>query len=307
MTDMKFETTILGCGSATPTLKHRPTSQLVEHNGHYLLFDCGEGTQLQLRKFSLKFQRINHIFITHSHGDHCLGLPGLISTMHLLGRRNPLHIFAPAELKGAVELQLRVSHSHLRFPVKWHPTIASQPEVLHETSGYAVTSFPLRHGVPCTGFKIEEKPKPRNIRPDVIEKYGIPYVRIRTIKRGADLVLEDGTVVPNHELTYDPDPPRSYAFCTDTAFSTDTVKHVRGVTTLYHESTFLEEHVVRAAETMHSTAAQAGMVAALAEVKQLVLGHYSARYRNLQDFLTEAKTEFPNVLTAEEGMTIPIG
>ena len=304
---MKFETTILGCGSATPTMRHRPTSQLVEHNGHFLLFDCGEGTQLQLRKYSLKFQRINHIFITHTHGDHCLGLPGLISTMNLLGRLRTLHIYSAPELKEAVELQLRVSHSRLRFELEWHETDPIEPKVLLETKAFTVSCFPLVHRVPCTGFLIAERPKPRNMRPDCIDKYGIPVVRIRQIKQGADFATSDGRVIPNRELTYDPEPPRSFAFCTDTAYSENTAKFVRDVDVLYHESTILDDLAQRATETFHSTARQAAMVATQSRAGQLVLGHYSARYRCITPFLEQAKTEFAHTILATEGLTVPIG
>ncbi len=304
---MKFETTILGCGSATPTMRHQPTSQLVEHNGHYLLFDCGEGTQLQLRRYSLKFQKINHIFITHTHGDHCLGLPGLISTMHLLGRTRPLHIYSAPELKEAVDLQLRVSHSRLRFELEWHATDPVNPSVLLESKAFTVSGFPLVHRVPCTGFLITENDKPRHMRAECIDKYDIPFVRIRQIKQGADFVMADGKIIPNSELTFDPDPPRSYAFCTDTAYSIRTAEYIRGVDVVYHESTFLEGMAERASETFHSTARQAAKVASQAGAGQLVLGHYSARYRCFTPFLEEAKTEFDNTILATEGLTISIG
>lgn len=304
---MKFQTTILGCGSATPTRRHQPTSQLVEHNGVHLLFDCGEGTQLQLRRYSVKLQRINHIFITHTHGDHCLGLPGLISTMHLLGRNRPLHIYCAANLKEAVELQLRISHSRLRFELVWHDTTDREPVDLLKTKSFTVSSFPLIHRVPCTGFLIREHPKPRNIRRECIQKYNIPVSRVRQIKEGADYRLEDGTVIANRELTLDPDPPRAFAFCTDTIFSENTARYIQGVDLVYHESTFLEDLAKRAAETFHSTAKQAGRVAALAGAGKLVLGHYSARYRRITPFLEEARTEFEPVVLGTEGLVIPIG
>lgn len=303
---MKFEITILGCGSATPTLHHWPTSQLLNHYEQYFLLDCGEGAQLQLRRYNIKFQRINHIFITHLHGDHCLGLPGLISTMHLLGRTNDLHIYANSALQEAIELQLKVSHSRLRYKLVWHPLSYDGPEVILETKLLEVTSFPLNHKVPCCGFRFSEKPKQRNMIPSKIEKYNIPFVRIRQIKAGADYVLEDGRIIPNAELTLDPPAPKSYAFCTDTAFSEKTIEGVKGVDVLYHEATFLEQHRQRAYETFHSTAEDAARVAKAAGAKKLVLGHYSARYNELSAFKLEASEIFNPVVLADEGLRIKI-
>lgn len=303
---MKFEITILGCGSATPTLRHWPTAQILNHDEHFLLLDCGEGTQLQLRRYGIKFQRINHIFITHLHGDHCLGLPGLISTMHLLGRTNDLHIYAHQSLKEAVEFQLRISHSRLRFPIQWHNLTFEGEELILETNKLEVYSFPLNHRVHCCGFRIAEKPKPRNIIPELIDKYSIPVARIRQIKEGADYRLESGTVIDNRELTRDPDEPKSYAFCTDTAYAETTAGFVRNVDLLYHESTFLESERPRAKKTFHSTASDAARVAKEAGAKNLLLGHFSARYRNTDPFLAEAKTVFENTTLADEGMKIRI-
>lgn len=303
---MKFEITILGCGSATPTMKHWPTSQIINHHEKYFLFDCGEGAQLQLRKFNVKFQRIDHIFITHLHGDHCLGLPGLISTMNLLGRENDLHIYAHSSLKDAIELQLKVSHSQLRFNLIWHPLTYQNPEKIFENKKIEIYSIPLRHRVPCCGYKIVEKPLPRNMIPEMIEKYDIPYIRIRQIKEGADYTLPNGTVIPNKELTLDPAPAASYAFCTDTAFSESTIEWVKNVNVLYHESTFLEQHRDRAIETFHSTAKDAATVASSANVNRLILGHYSARYNNVEEFVTEASSVFPAVTPANEGLKINV-
>lgn len=304
---MIFEVTILGCGSATPTMRHQPTAQILNHDAHYFLFDCGEGTQLQLRRYSINFQRINHIFISHLHGDHCLGLPGLISTMHLLGRTNALHVYAHEKLKDAVALQLRISHSRLRFDLVWHDLAGDEEQVIMENSKISVFSFPLFHGVPCCGFRMEEKPKQRNIIPELIAKYSIPIPRIRQIKDGADYRLEDGSIISNAELTREPEKTKSYAFCTDTAYAESTAGFVRNVDLLYHESTFLERERQRATTTHHSTAMDAARVANEAGAKQLLLGHFSARYRNTDSFLTEAKTIFDNVTLADEGMKIDVG
>lgn len=303
---MKFEITILGCGSATPTLRHWPTSQIVNHDEHYFLLDCGEGTQLQLRRYGIKFQRINHIFITHLHGDHCLGLPGLLSTMHLLGRTKALNIYCNSALRPAIELQLKASHSRLRFPVEWNDLSYDGPKVIMENNKIEVTSFPLNHRVPCCGFRISEKPKQRNIRPEMIEKYNIPIARIRQIKDGADYKLDDGSIISNADLTLDPSQPKSYAFCTDTAFTDTAVEAAKNVDLLYHESTFLEAERQRAYETFHSTAMDAARVALQANAGKLLLGHYSARYNKLQPFLAEASEIFGNVMLADEGLSIKI-
>ncbi len=303
---MKFEITILGCGSATPTLRHWPTSQLVNHDEHYFLFDCGEGAQLQLRRYNIKFQRINHIFITHLHGDHCLGLPGLLSTMHLLGRTKDLHIYANAALQEAIELQLKVSYSRLRFKLVWYALSYDVPEIIMENAKLEVMSYPLNHRVPCCGFKISEKPKPRNILPECIEAYNIPVSRIRQIKAGADYVLEDGTVIPNSQMTKAPSEPKAYAICTDTAFAEKTIEAVKGVDLLYHESTFIEKDRQRAYDTFHSTATDAARVAKQAGAGKLILGHYSARYNDLSPFLEEASQIFSPVVLANEGLQIKV-
>jgi len=303
---MKFEVLVLGCGSATPTLKHNPTSQLINHDEHYFLFDCGEGTQLQLRRYKVKFQRIKHIFITHLHGDHYLGIPGLISTMHLLGRTTDLHIYAHKDLKEATEVQLRISHSRLRFKIVWHTLKYDDLETVFENKKIIIQSFPLRHGVETCGFKITEREKPRNILRECIEKYNIAIPRIKQIKEGADYKLPDGTVIPNEELTTEPPAARSYAFCTDTAYSKSTSEYVRGVNLLYHESTFRKKESERAANTLHSTTLDAALVAKEAEAGRLLLGHYSARYKKDDPFLQEASSIFKNVILADEGLRISL-
>ena len=303
---MKFEVTILGCGSATPTLRHGPTSQLLEHDSHLFLIDCGEGTQLQLRRFKIRFAKINHIFISHNHGDHCLGLPGLISTLHLLGRNRALFVYCQDGLKEAVEQQLKISHSRLRFEINWHTLDSTEKRLIFENKKLEVFSFPLSHRVPCCGFLFAEKPKPRNIKSEYITKYNIPVARIRQIKAGSDYTLEDGTVISNSELTYQAEPAASYAFCSDTAYLTRTAEFIRSVDLLYHESTFLESEIERAEFTFHSTAKQAAQVAKEAKAKKLVLGHYSARYRDMQAFKDEAMQVFSHVELADEGMTIPV-
>jgi ribonuclease Z len=304
--ELKFEVTVLGCGSATPTLRHVPTSQLINHNEQFFLLDCGEGTQLQLRRFKIKFQKINHIMITHLHGDHFLGLPGLLSTLHLLGRTRPMNIFAHGALQAVIENQLQLSHTRLRFPIIWRELNYKEEVKLCETTALEIISFPLSHGIPCCGFKIVEKEKPRNILPSAIEKFNISLARIRQIKQGADLKLEDGTVISNDELTTSPSPPRSYGYCTDTAYHSNTASYVKEVDLLYHESTFLEAERSVAKRTLHSTAMDAARVAKEAGAKKLLLGHYSARYRSEQVFQDEAREVFENTILANEGLTISV-
>jgi ribonuclease Z len=303
---MKFELTILGCGSATPTVKHGPTSQLLEYEGHFFLVDCGEGAQLRLRQYKIKFQKINHIFISHNHGDHFLGLPGLISTMHLLGRTNALHVYAQEGLKEAVEYQLKISHSKLRFELIWTILNPAEKEKIYEDKNLEIFSFPLNHRIECCGFLFAEKEKPRNIKPEFVEQYGIPVPRIRQIKGGSDYTLEDGTVIDNDTLTTPPDPPRAYAYCSDTAFAEKTIEYVKGVDLLYHETTFLKSEAARAGETFHSTTIDAANVAKKAGVGRLLIGHYSARYRYDEPFVAEAREIFKNTELTDEGKVFPV-
>jgi ribonuclease Z len=279
---------------------------LVNFEEKYFLLDCGEGTQLQLRRFGIKFQRIDHVFITHLHGDHCLGLPGLLSTLHLLGRTKAMHIHAHPSLQEATEVQLRISHSKLRFALVWHPLQYDAPATVFENKTLVVQSIPLNHRIPTCGFLFREKPKPLNVRPECIEQYGLSVARIRQIKAGADFTLPNGTLIPNAQLTKPAAPSRSYAFITDTAPHPHLAKAIHGVDLLYHESTFLERDAARAAETWHSTARQAAQVAADASARRLMLGHFSARYRTTDAFADEAAEVFKPVVLAYEGLTIAV-
>lgn len=304
---MKFELTILGCGSATPTNDRHPSAQLLNIDENLFLIDCGEGTQLQLRQFHKKFQKIDHIFISHLHGDHYFGLMGLLSTMHLLGRVKGLTIYAPPNLQQIVSLNLQLAESELRFPIKWVELVPEGKNLLFESRYLEIYSFPLVHRIPCTGFLFREKPKPLNIRKDQIEAYNLSIAQIRALKKGANYTLPDGRELPNSEFTEKPVAPKSFAYCSDTAFAPEIVPHIAGVDLLYHESTFLENDKQRAAETLHSTAAQAAEIARAAGAKQLLLGHFSARYQNTMPFVNEAAAIFPNVLIAEEGADYQVG
>ncbi len=268
---MKFEVNILGCGAATPTLKRHTTSQLLNIHDKLFLIDCGEGTQLKLRKYKFKFQRISHIFISHLHGDHYLGLIGLMSSMNLLGRTKTLNIYGPKDLAELIEVSLRVSQSYLGFRYEFFETNPDAPELLVEDNTLKISSFPLKHRIDCTGFLVEEKQKKNRIIKSKIELYSLGIAEILELKKGNDVIRANGQVISSDECTMDPYPPRKYAFMSDTAPSEKYIDLVRGVDLLYHESTFLEDKIARAKETMHSTAKQAAKFAAEAEVKELVL------------------------------------
>lgn len=299
-----FEVTILGCGSATPTANQNPTAQLLNMAERFFLIDCGEGTQRQLRRLKLRMGKINHIFISHLHGDHYFGLIGLISTYHLMSRKNALHVFGPPALEEILNLQMRCSNTELGFKLIFHPTQADGQNLIFEDKKIEVYSFPLRHSIATTGFLFREKPRERNLIPNKIREYKIPVYALNRIKQGADFTTERGELIPNSALTKDPERPLSYAFCSDTAYAQRTANFVREVDVLYHESTFLEEDKARAKNTHHSTAMQAAKVAKAANTRHLLLGHYSVRYDDLTLFAQEAVSIFPNVTAATEGMRI---
>ncbi len=303
---MKFDITILGCGAATPTLRRNPTSQLINLHDKHILFDCAEGSQLQLRRYKIKFQRINHIMISHLHGDHYLGLPGLLSSMHLLGRTAPVHIYAPADLKEIIHVNLKYSETFLNFQWVFHALNFEDKEVILEDDKFVISSFPMNHRISCCGFRIDEKPKRRRIVKHLIEARKLNIAEMVQLKNGHPVERENGEVLSLEEFTLEPYPARSYAYCSDTAPFEGQTDMVRGVDVLYHESTFTDEHEERAGQTFHSTARQAGRIAKEAQVKKLVLGHYSSRYREVDEFATQAKEEFEHVILAADGMRIDI-
>ena len=289
---MSFELTILGCNSAIPTNHRKPTAQLLNVAERFFLIDCGEGTQLQLRKYKIRMQSIQHIFISHLHGDHYFGLIGFISTMHLLGREKELNIYAPAELKEIIYIQLAASKTELRFPLFFHEFGFEEPELLMESNYLTVHTIPLSHSLPWCGFLFQEKTKPRRMRKEKIEEYNIPLEAVPTIKAGGDYLLADGTVVPHIELTRGAQLSRSFAFCSDTSYSEAIIPQIKGVDMLYHEATFLDKHQDLATTTKHSTVTQAATIAQKANVKQLIVGHYSSRYKDHLMFLEEARPIF---------------
>lgn len=298
----KFELHILGCGSATPTTRHNPSSQVISMREKLFMIDCGEGTQLQLRHYKLSFARLNHIFISHLHGDHCFGLIGLISTLALLGRTGDIYIHAHRDLEGLLRPQLDYFCKDIPFKVIIEPFDPAKNEIIYEDRSVIVKTIPLIHRVPCAGFLFLEKPKEAHLIPEMIKFYNIPIKELRKIKQGADFVTEDGTIVANSRLTKPAAPSRSYAYCSDTAYDERIIPLIEGVDLLYHEATFAESDLARARNTTHSTAKQAAEIARKANVKKLILGHFSARYKDGSNLLNEAKEVFENTILANEGL-----
>jgi ribonuclease Z len=304
MASRPFTLTTLGTGAALPARGRFPTAQLLDVHGTLYLIDCGEGTQERLRMAGVPMTRIAYIFISHLHGDHYLGLMGLISSMHLMGRRQELHVFGPPDLKAVIDLQLRVSGTYLRYPLHFHPMEPVNGTVVHRDPRVMVTSLALKHRIPCTGFVFTETQAPRHLRRDRVHL--VPHFLRAAVKAGEDLVLPDGTVYPNASLTTDPAPPRRYAYCSDTAYEPGLLPHIAGVDLLYHEATFTEALLGRARETFHSTAMQAATLARDAGVRRLLLGHFSSRYKSADELLAEARSIFPTAELSEEGAAFDI-
>ena len=302
----KFEVNILGCGSALPTTRHYSSSQVVNIREKLFMIDCGEGAQLQLRRSKLKFTRLNHIFISHLHGDHCFGLMGLISTFGLLGRTATLHIYAHEDLEKLLAPQLEYFCKGMTYEVAFHSINPNKAEIIYDDRSLSVTTIPLKHRIPTCGFLFQEKQTPNHIIRDMVDFYRVPVFELNRIKNGEDYVTPDGTVVPNHRLTTPSDPPRSYAYCSDTAYLKSIVPQIKGVDLLFHEGTFAQCDAARAKETYHTTAAQAAEIALEAEAKQLVIGHFSARYEDESILLKEAQAIFPSTLLAKENLRITL-
>ncbi|WP_430612370.1 ribonuclease Z [Flavobacterium sp. JP2137] len=293
--------TILGCYAATPRTMTNPTAQLIEIKNQMFLIDCGEGTQVQLRKKKIKFSKINHIFISHLHGDHFYGLIGLISTFMLLNRQNDLHVYGPKGIKEVILLQLRLSNSFTGYNLYFHELESKESEVVYEDEQLTVSTIPLVHRVYTNGYLFREKPGERKLKIGAIEDLGIESCFYQKIKNGGNITLDDGTLIQNTAITNDPDPPKSYAFCSDTVYSEAVIPIIKGVDVLYHESTFLESEAHYTERTKHSTAKEAATIALKAGVKQLILGHYSTRYPDINQFREEALTVFPQVSCADDG------
>ena len=302
----KFELHILGCGSALPTTRHFATSQVVNLRDKLFMIDCGEGAQMQLRKSRLKFSRLNHIFISHLHGDHCFGLMGLISTFGLLGRTAELHIHSPKGLEELLTPMLNFFCHTLAYKVIFHEFDTRQTSVVYEDRSMTVTTIPLQHRIPCCGFLFAEKARPNHIIRDMVDFYKVPVYELNRIKNGSDYVTPEGEVIANSRLTRPSAPARKYAYCSDTMYLPKIAGQIKGVDLLFHESTFAQTEQARAKETYHTTAAQAAQLALDAEVKQLVIGHFSARYEDESVLLNEAAAIFPQTILAKENLCIDV-
>lgn len=301
-----FKVHILGCGSALPTLQHNASSQIVELREKLFMIDCGEGTQIQLRRSRIHFSKIISVFISHLHGDHCFGLPGMISTFGMTGRTAPLHIYAPAAFEPILDQTLSFFCQGLEFKVVFHAVDTTQNKVVYEDRSLTVETIPLQHRIDCCGYLFREKPILPHIRRDMIDFYKIPISQINNIKAGADWVTPEGEVIANSRLTTPAEPARSYAYCSDTRYIKTLHELVKGVSTLYHESTYSAEDAERARLYWHSTSQDAAKVARDASVGKLLLGHFSARYNNESQLLEEAKEIFPNSYLTCEGATFDI-
>ncbi len=303
---MPFELTILGSNSALPTSDRYPTAQVLNILGRFFLIDCGEGTQIQLRRNKIGFSKIKHIFISHLHGDHYYGLIGLISTLNLLGLKSDIHIYSPSELKTLLQPQLDFMKGGMNINLIFHPLNFKKPQQIFEDKRVEVFSFPLKHSISTCGFLFREVQKPANIRKEIIEKYKIPIAQIKEIKAGADFETSDGEMIPNEKLTTPPPRARSFAFCTDTAFHIPIIDILKDVDLLYHEATFLESMRDFATKTLHSTTIDAANIAKSANVKKLIIGHFSARYNDIRLFEKEAQLVFENTEAAREGKTYKV-
>ena len=299
--------TVLGTSSALPTSERFPSAHVLNAHERLFLIDCGEGTQMQLRKNRIRFGKINHIFISHLHGDHVFGLYGLLSTFSLLGRKDPLHLYAPENYNNILQSHLNDFDIHLSFEIDFTPLSGKKPVQILDDKYLTVTSFPLQHRVPAFGFLFGEKLAERNIIKERIEEYNIPTVRIAAIKKGADFVTQDGTVIKNEELTLPPSEPLSYAYCSDTRYFKRLASFVKGVNLLYHEATFDKSKDDLAMTTGHSTTLDAARTALNAGAGRLLIGHFSGRYRDISFLVDEARTIFPNTYAAIDGKSFKAG
>ena len=302
----EFNINILGCGSALPTTRHLATSQIVDLRDKLYMIDCGEGTQVQMRRMRVRFGRLAHIFISHLHGDHCFGLPGLISTLGMLGRTGELVVHGPKEVETYLRPVMDLFCRGMEFEVRFNPVDTRSHSLVMEDRLLSVYSIPLKHRIPTCGYLFAEKPKEAHIIREMTDFYQVPVRCMKDIKQGQDYVTPEGEVVPNSRLTRPAAPPKRYAFCSDTAYNRSIIPIIEGADLLYHEATFAECDLARAKETFHSTARQAAEIARDAHVKRLVIGHYSARYEDLSELHREAEAVFPGTILGNEGTVIPV-
>lgn len=302
----EFNINILGCGSALPTTRHLATSQIVDLRDKLYMIDCGDGTQVQMRRMRVRFGRLAHIFISHLHGDHCFGLPGLISTLGMLGRTGELVVHGPKEVETYLRPVMDLFCRGMEFEVRFNPVDTRSHSLVMEDRSLSVYSIPLKHRIPTCGYLFAEKPKEAHIIREMTDFYQVPVRCMKDIKQGQDYVTPEGEVVPNSRLTRPAAPPKRYAFCSDTAYNRSIIPIIEGADLLYHEATFAECDLARAKETFHSTARQAAEIARDAHVKRLVIGHYSARYEDLSELHREAEAVFPGTILGNEGTVIPV-
>ena len=302
----EFNINILGCGSALPTTRHLATSQIVDLRDKLYMIDCGEGTQVQMRRMRVRFGRLAHIFISHLHGDHCFGLPGLISTLGMLGRTGELVVHGPKEVETYLRPVMDLFCRGMEFEVRFNPVDTRSHSLVMEDRSLSVYSIPLKHRIPTCGYLFAEKPKEAHIIREMTDFYQVPVRCMKDIKQGQDYVTPEGEVVPNSRLTRPAAPPKRYAFCSDTAYNRSIIPIIEGADLLYHEATFAECDLARAKETFHSTARQAAEIARDAHVKRLVIGHYSARYEDMSELHREAEAVFPGTILGNEGTVIPV-
>lgn len=302
----KFEVTILGCGCALPTMRHFGASQVVNIHEKLFMVDCAEATQLQFRRNRLKFNHLGHIFITHLHGDHFFGAIGIISTLSLLGRTSELHVWGPVGIEEALLPQIDIFCPGLSYEVVVHPLDTKVHQMIFEDRSVEVYTIPLRHRVACCGYLFKEKPLLPHILRDMIDAYDIPLSQINNIKHGIDYVCPDGTVIPYTQLTTPAEPPRSFAYCSDTTYKPDITQYLQGVDLLYHEATFCNDEEQAAVRYYHSTASQAAAIARDSHARKLCIGHFSSRYEDEEFLLREAQAVFPNTVLARENLVIQV-
>ena len=301
-----FAVHILGCGSAKPTQRHKPTCQVVDVHSKLFMIDCGEAAQIEFARQGLAMNRLGHIFISHNHGDHVFGLPGLISTMALLGRTAELHIYGPKETQSYLDLIINIYCEGIDYKIHFHPVDTKEYKIIYQDRSVEIYSIPLAHRIPCCGFQICEKPRRPHIRRDMIDAFGIPISQIDNIKSGASWTTEDGTFIPNEKLTTPAEPPRSYTYCSDTAFKPDIIPYIKDTDLLFHEATYSHSMEFRANQTQHSTSTHAAQIAREANAKKLCIGHFSARIQNEDELLNEARAVFQDTILANEGLVINV-
>ncbi len=301
---MSFKITILGSSSALPSYKKFPSAHVINIHERFFLTDCGEGTQIRIRQYKIKASKINHIFISHLHGDHFFGIFGLISSFNLLGRKNDLHIFSPGDLEKMVYTVIK--KNDLNFNIFFHRLSTDTKTSIYESKSIKISCFPLNHRIETYGFLFEEKQKEKNIKKEMIQKNNLKISDIIKIKKGEDFITGDGTIIPNNMLTLPRQETRSYAYCSDTVFAPEIIPYIKNADILYHEATFAEDLKETAEITKHSTASDAATIALKANVKKLIIGHFSSRYKDTNQILSEAKNIFPDTFIAEDGTTFEI-